>query len=215
MWVGIALIAAQLIVTAVGDLETLEFVYVVVLGWHTCVAAIMFGVLILRAFERDAVELGAQLHCADRIGGRMDAVKWLGIVVGAYAGLVVAFECFVVTMGHRQAARGIQPGEDWLVITTTDADGSNDTVVAGVESGGHLYVAANHWPRSWYNRVVKNPDVDVIRAGERMSYRAVPVTGDERVRIALDYKLPWAIRLLTGFPPRSFLRLNPRSRSAQ
>jgi len=118
-------------------------------------------------------------------------------------------------MGHRQAARGVQPGEDWLVITTTDADGSNDTVVAGVESGGHLYVAANHWLRSWYNRVVKNPDIDVIRAGERMSYRAVPVTGDERVRIALDYKLPWAIRLLTGFPPRSFLRLNPRSRSAQ
>ena len=53
MWGGIALIAIQLIATAVGDLETLEFVYLIVLGWHTCVAAIMFGVLILRAFERD------------------------------------------------------------------------------------------------------------------------------------------------------------------
>lgn len=54
MWGGMALIAAQLVVTAVGDLEHLEFVYLLVLGWHACVAAIMFGVLILRAFERDA-----------------------------------------------------------------------------------------------------------------------------------------------------------------
>ena len=29
-------------------------VYLVVLSWHACVAAIMFGVLILRAFEQDA-----------------------------------------------------------------------------------------------------------------------------------------------------------------
>jgi hypothetical protein len=140
----------------------------------------------------------------------MDAVKWLAIVLGAYLGLVVAFEGLVVTMGHRQAGRGLQPGEDWLVITTADADGSNDTVLAGVESGGHLYIAANHWPRSWYDRAIKNPDIDLTRAGEKMPYRAVPVSGEERVRIALDYQLPWVIRLLTGFPPRSFLRLDPR-----
>jgi len=54
MWGGMALIAAQLVITAVGDLESLEFVYLLVLGWHACVAAIMFGALILRAFERDA-----------------------------------------------------------------------------------------------------------------------------------------------------------------
>jgi len=141
----------------------------------------------------------------------MSAVKMLAMILALYSGLVVAFECLVVTVGKRQAARGVQPGEDWLVITTTDAKGSHDTVVGGVESGGHLYAAANHWPRGWYHRAVENPDVELTRAGERAAYRAVPVVGDERIRIARDYSLPWAIRLLTGFPPRSFLRLDPRS----
>ena len=54
MWGGIALVAVQLVVTAIGDLESLEFVYLLVLGWHACVAALMFGVLILLAFEQDA-----------------------------------------------------------------------------------------------------------------------------------------------------------------
>ena len=140
----------------------------------------------------------------------MDAFKWLVIALGAYLGLVVAFEILVVTMGARQAGRGLRPGEDWLVLTTAGADGERDTVVAGVESGGHLYVAANHWPRGWYKRAVENPDIEVTRAGEKTRRRAVPVTGEERVRVARDYGLPWAIRLLTGFPPRSFLRLDPR-----
>jgi len=50
----VALIAVQLVVTAVGDLESLEFAYLLVLSWHACVASIMFGSLILREFKRDA-----------------------------------------------------------------------------------------------------------------------------------------------------------------
>jgi len=134
----------------------------------------------------------------------------LAILLAAYVGVVVAFEVLVVTLGRRQVARGVEPGEAWLVIGTTDAQGTTETVVAGVESAGQLYVSANHWPRSWYHRVVANPDVEVTRAGERREYRAVPVTGAERERVARDYSLPFAIRLLTGFPPRSFLRLDRR-----
>jgi hypothetical protein len=140
----------------------------------------------------------------------MSAVGLLAIVLPVYLGIVVAFEAMVVTMGRRQAARGVQPGEQWVVITTTDAEGSRDAVVAGVESDGHLYVSANHWPRAWYKRVVEHPDVELTRAGERAAYRAVPVVGDERIRVVRDYSLPWVIRVLTGFPPRSFLRLDPR-----
>jgi F420H(2)-dependent quinone reductase len=140
----------------------------------------------------------------------MRAIRLLASLLGIYLGLVVAFESLVVMMGRSQAARGLQRGENWLIITTTDASGSTDTVVAGVESGGQLYVAANHWPHAWYSRAIKNPDVEITRGGERLTYRAVPVTGEERVRIAREYSLPWAIRLLTGFPPRSFLRLEPR-----
>lgn len=52
-WTGIGLIVAQLLVVAAGGLRSLQFVYLLVLGWHSCVAAIMFGSLILRAFESD------------------------------------------------------------------------------------------------------------------------------------------------------------------
>jgi F420H(2)-dependent quinone reductase len=140
----------------------------------------------------------------------MKALKLLAIVLGVYLGLIVAFESLVAVMGKRQAAHGVQPGERWLVITTTGASGSSDTVVAGVESGGHLYVSANHWPRGWYRRAIANPDVEVTREGKTSAYHAVPVTGEERERIARDYELPFVIRFLTGFPPRSFLRLDPR-----
>ncbi len=141
----------------------------------------------------------------------MKLVKLLAITLGAYAGLVIAFESLVGIMGARHANRGVQSGEDWLLITTTNADGSrNHTVVAGVESDGQLYVAANHWPRAWYNRAVENPDVEIARDGEKTARRAVPVSEPERARIARDNELPWAIRFLTGFPPRAFLRLDPR-----
>jgi len=136
-------------------------------------------------------------------------VKWLAITVGAYVVIVVAFESLVVFMGHRQAEHGVAPGEHWLVITTRDANGSRDTVVGGVEVDGRLYVAANHWPRGWFERALANPDVDVARNGIRARYRAEPVSGAERERIEAHYAIPLAIRVLTGFPPRSFLRLEP------
>jgi hypothetical protein len=52
--------------------------------------------------------------------------------------------------------------------------------------------------------------VEITRAGQRAAYRAAPVSGEERVRVARDYTIPWVLRFLTGFPPRSFLRLVSR-----
>ncbi|MGH9884855.1 MAG: nitroreductase/quinone reductase family protein [bacterium] len=141
----------------------------------------------------------------------MKAIKWLAIALVAYVGLVVAFEGLVGFMGKRQAERGVQPGEQWIVITTTDTAGAtHDTVIAGVERDGQLYVSANHWPRGWYTRAVAHPDVEVARGPEKKPYRAVPLEGEDRTRIAAQYELPWFIRFLTGFPPRSFLHLDPR-----
>ena len=83
-------------------------------------------------------------------------------------------------------------------------------MLAYVESDGRLYVAANHWPRAWYHRALKNPKVRVTRNGEGADYLAVPVTGAELDRIRVEYRMPTVVRFLTGFPPRSFLRLDPR-----
>ena len=133
----------------------------------------------------------------------------VAIAVAGYLGLVVAFESLVGYMGRRHARRGVQADETWLLITATVDGEDRSVVVAGVESAGRMYVAANHWPRSWYRRVVENPDVRVTVRGRQAAHRAVPVSGDERARIAREYRLPLIVRILTGFPPRAFLRLDP------
>ena len=138
------------------------------------------------------------------------AIKVVGTVAVTYVVIVIAFEVFVVIVGKRQAEHGVQPGGDYLVLTTTAGGKAYDTVVAGVVSDGHVYVAANHWPRGWYERAVKNPDVEVTRGDKHMACVAVPVTGAELARIERDYRMPFLVRFLTGFPPRAFLRLDQR-----
>jgi len=133
----------------------------------------------------------------------------VGIVAAGYLGIVVAVESLVGYMGRRHARRGVQAGETWLQITATVEGADRSVVVAGVESAGRTYVAANHWPRAWYHRLVENPDVWVTVLGRQAAFRAVPVSGDERSRIEREYRLPLIVRILTGFPPRAFLRLDP------
>jgi hypothetical protein len=133
----------------------------------------------------------------------MKAAKWIGIALVGYIGIVVVFESMI---GVFQPEAGTT-----LVITSSDADGkAGDRVVSRLESSGQLYVAANHWPRSWYKRALANPDVSVVVDGVRSDRRAVPVEGAEHDRINTEHALPLPFRLVTGFPPRYLLRLDPR-----
>ena len=133
----------------------------------------------------------------------MKAVKIVAIAFLVYVGIVVAFES---SIGILQPSGGTT-----LVITTFDADGaSHERVVSRLESDGHLYVAANHWPRAWYRRALANPDVQATVDGQKRDYRAVPVTGAEHDRVDSENSLPFVFRIVTGFPPRYFLRLDPR-----
>jgi hypothetical protein len=134
----------------------------------------------------------------------MKAVKILVIALLVYVGIVVAFETLIGTL---QPASGAT-----LVITTFDPDGTaHDRVVSRLESGGKLYVAANHWPRAWYNRALANPDVQATIDGAKADYRAVPVTGEEHDRVNTEHSLPFVFRVLTGFPKRLLVRLDPRT----
>ena len=133
----------------------------------------------------------------------MKALKIVATVVLVYLGIVVAFESLI---GYFQPADG-----STLVITTFDEDGApHDRVVSRLESAGQLYVAANHWPRAWYNRALENPEVLVTLESAKGDYRAVPITGAEHDRVDGDNSLGVAFRILTGFPPRYFVRLDPR-----
>jgi len=133
----------------------------------------------------------------------MKAFKVLAIGVLVYVGIVVAFESAI---GYLQPTQG-----STLVITTFDGGGTpHDRVVSRLASDGRLYVAANHWPRAWYKRAMENPEVQVTLDGEKGDYRAVPVTGAEHHRVDSENSLPVFFRILTGFPPRYFVRLDPR-----
>jgi hypothetical protein len=133
----------------------------------------------------------------------MKLVKTVVILAFVYVGIVAAFESLIGV---------IQPaGGSTLVITTFDADGTaHDRVVSRLESGGELYVAANHWPRAWYDRALENPEVQATIDGQQRNFRAVPVAGSEHDRVEADNGLGLGFRILTGFPPRYFLRLTPR-----
>lgn len=130
------------------------------------------------------------------------AIKTLVIVLVVYGLLVVAFESL---LGYFQPEA---PGT--LVITTVDADGNtHDRVLSGLESGGQSYVAVNHWPRAWYRRVLQDPEVKITRDGVTADYVAIPVSGQEHDRVETDNPVGIGFRLVTGFAPRYFVRLDP------
>ena len=120
----------------------------------------------------------------------------------AYAGLVVAFE---------SALGFFQPeDESTFVITTTDEDGvSTDRVLVRNLSGGRLYAAANHWPRSWYNEALENPRVKATVDGVTADFIAVRVDEEEHRQVDAENANGIALRILFGFAPRRFLRLDP------
>ncbi len=131
------------------------------------------------------------------------AVKLIAILFLVYVGIIVAFESLLGVF---------QPtGQNTLVITTTDEDGTtNDRVLARLESNGQLFVAANHWPRAWYRQALENPSVQVAVDGETGAYLAVPVADEEHDRVQRDNDTGIVFRIMTGFPPRYFVRLEPR-----
>ncbi len=130
------------------------------------------------------------------------ALKIVAVALLAYVGVVALFESL---LGYFQPEAG-----DTLVITTFDGDGAGrDRVLSALDSDGRLYVAVNHWPRAWYRRALANPAVRISRDGATKDYAAVPVAGEERARVQAEHPIPIVARILMGFAPRRFLRLDP------
>ena len=123
----------------------------------------------------------------------------IGLVV-VYIALVVLFESW---LGYSQPSN-----QNSLVITTLDDQVAKHRVLSAVNNDGKLYVSANHWPRSWYRQALSNPNVEVNYKGETNSYLAVPVEGKEHDKLKEEHAHPLTFRILTGFPPRYFLRLD-------
>jgi len=131
----------------------------------------------------------------------MKILKIISIgLVGVYIGLVVLFESW---LGYSQPSN-----QNTLVITTFDNQEAKHRVLSAVNNDGKLYVSANHWPRAWYRQALSNPNVEVNYKGEMNSYLAVPVEGKQHDKLKEEHAHSLTFRILTGFPPRYFLRLD-------
>ena len=132
----------------------------------------------------------------------MRALRRIALLVLIYIAIIATFESL---LGYFQPS-----GQGSLVITTADEDGTrHDRVLARLQSNGELFVAVNHWPRAWYGRALENPSVQVAVNGVTGAYMAVPVSDEEHDRVNREHSLGVVFRILTGFPPRYFLRLDP------
>lgn len=131
----------------------------------------------------------------------MKSCKILLILMLSYVLLIVLFESL---LGYFQPENA-----STLQISTLDDEGKTSSrIVVRIESLGKLYVAANHWPRAWFSDALANPSVQVVSEAEQGRYLAVPILGAEHDRVNEDNSLGLTFRILTGFPPRYFLRLD-------
>jgi hypothetical protein len=137
-------------------------------------------------------------------------VKWGGIGIAVllliYIGSIIWFE---TQLGVNQPQ-----GSTSLVLATFSPDNERHERVLRLEQiDGNNYIAVNHWPRRWYGYALNNPNVEVKMPGEDSfgPYVAVPLEGAELERISEEYSFGFEFRFRTGFPPRRFLRLEPRS----
>ena len=136
-------------------------------------------------------------------------VKWspagLGVLFLAYVGSIVWFEA-QLGMNQPQGSTSI------VIATFNDDNERHERVVRLERIDGQNYIAANHWPRAWYKQALGNPNVEVKMPGNDSfaSYLAVPLEGAEEESIREIYSFGFEFRFRTGFPPRYFLRLDPR-----
>jgi hypothetical protein len=129
----------------------------------------------------------------------MKTAKILGVLLLTYGLLVATFESLI---GYYQPR-----GSQTLIITTFNKNGPTSRVVTRLYSEDKLFVAANHWPRKWYNEAIEDPAVEINIDGETSAFLARPVSEEEHRRVSAEKPLSFFFRFITGFPPRKFLHL--------
>ncbi len=133
---------------------------------------------------------------------RLRVAKAVGFGLLGYLVLVVAFETMLAVL---QPETG-----DTIVITTTDADGvTSDRVLGRDFAGGQHYASVNHWPRAWYHNALADPRVQVTMDGTTADYLAVSIDEEEHERVAAEIGNGILFKLMVGFAPQRFLRLDP------
>ena len=104
----------------------------------------------------------------------------------------------------------IQPKMDGIGVTLIITRDDGTCIVrnlAGFEYNNQIYVASNHWFRRWCKEALKSSGVEVIRGEVTSKFIVKKVSDEEHQRLSREYKMGIALRLICGFAPSRFLRL--------
>jgi hypothetical protein len=142
----------------------------------------------------------------------MKGLRVAATVLAALLGFALAIDLYV---GLRQPEVG---GRECILRTTDAAGDVHETRLALIEEAdGTLWVQSGHHFRGWYERVLRDPDVDLVVDGVARPYRAVPLdTPEARAHLVALLKARvgtvgfYAIRTLLLFAEIKPVRLDPR-----
>ncbi len=96
-------------------------------------------------------------------------------IVGAFVVLALAFDAF---LGVTQME--LEPGRAEGVLRTFDDEGTAyESRMIVIDDGDTTWLQSGHHFRGWYHRLRQNPDVELVRGGEVLRYRAVPLDTPE------------------------------------
>ena len=108
-------------------------------------------------------------------------------------------------------------GRDVVVLRTRGADGvAKETRTWIADEDGVAFVESAHGERPFFQHLIVNPEIEVVRSGNIVRYRAAPVSNPEghaHIRRLLAEKYGWADRwvaLLQDTSQSIEVRLEPR-----
>jgi hypothetical protein len=140
-------------------------------------------------------------------------LRSVAIVLGAFVVLALGLDAF---FGVTQLA--LEPGRAEGVLRTFDDAGQpHESRMIVIDDGETTWVQSGHHFRGWYHRLRRNPDVELLRDGELLRYRAVPLDTPEAKAHMKELLIArtgtfgyYAIRTLLLFAEVKPVRLDPR-----
>jgi hypothetical protein len=140
-------------------------------------------------------------------------LRSVAIVLGAFVVLALGLDAF---FGVTQLA--LEPGRAEGVLRTFDDAGQpHESRMIVIDDGETTWVQSGHHFRGWYHRLRRNPDVELLRDGELLRYRAVPLDTPEAKAHMKELLIArtgtfgyYAIRTLLLFAEVKPVHLDPR-----
>jgi hypothetical protein len=143
---------------------------------------------------------------------KMNRTTLIRLFVAGFLAILLIYVGSVVWFEARLGINQPQGSTSIVIATFNEGSERHERVLRLEQIDSKNYVAANHWPRAWYRQALSNPLVEVKLPGTEVftPFTAVPLEGAELDKVAEIYPVGSNFRFRTGYPPRRFMRLDPR-----